>query len=82
MKHFRIIETGSDFPDVLLHRDRDEDGKEMVNILAIGIIGNDENMFASEEIVCKDYQTACSFIADFSKKSAEDWCKKHGVEYW
>jgi len=82
MQHFRIIETGSDYPDVLLHRDRNEDGQELVKILAVGKMENKKNMFSVEEIVCKDYHTACCFITDFSKKSAEDWCKKHGVEYW
>ena len=38
MLQFRIIETSANYPDVLLHRDRDENGKETVQIKAIGII--------------------------------------------
>lgn len=82
MEHFRIIETSSLFPDVLLHRDRNEDGEELVKITAVGIISEDENMFAIAEVICEDYETAVNFIKDFSQKSAEKWCEKQGVSYW
>jgi len=36
--NFKIIETSEKLPDVLLFRDRDENGKEIVNILAIGTL--------------------------------------------
>lgn len=80
--HFKIIETSTQLPDVLLHRDRDENGQEMVKILAVGKIGEDENMFAIEQIEFENVESAISFIRDYSKTSAEKWCQKQEVAYW
>lgn len=80
--HFKIVETSHEFPDVLLHRDRDDNGQEMVKILAVGKIDEDENMFAIENIDFEASDSAMSFIKDYSKTSAEKWCQKHGVYYW
>jgi len=82
MLQFRIIETSASYPDVLLHRDRDENGKETVQIKAIGIIEGQEDMFAEESITFNSYHSACRFIEDFTQKSAEDFCKREGISYW
>ena len=82
MQHFKILETGHDIPDVLLHRDRDEDGNETVKIVAIGIVDGTENMFAVEEIGFENAFTAAEYIESFTKKNAENWCKRQGVSYW
>jgi hypothetical protein len=82
MTHFKIIETGHEIPDVLLHRDRDEDGNEIVKIFAVGIIDGSENMFAGEEISFENAFTASEYIEAFTKKNAENWCKRQEVVYW
>lgn len=82
MQHFKILETGHDIPDVLLHRDRDEEGTEVVKIVAIGIIDGEENMFAIEEIEFENAFTASEYIDSFTKKNAENWCKRQNVTYW
>lgn len=79
--HYKIVETGSGYPDVLLHRDRDGTG-EFVRILAVGIVSGDENMFAIERVDFENYTTAIRFIKDFSKLSAEQWCTEQGIDYW
>lgn len=82
MCNFKIIETGSKFPNVLLYRDRNEDGQESVNILAIGIVDQTENMFACEEVVFENHISASNFIKDYSKNTAEKWCERMDVSYW
>ncbi|MGN6530484.1 MAG: hypothetical protein ACTHK0_01865 [Ginsengibacter sp.] len=82
MQHFKIIETENEYADVLMYRDRNEDGKEIVRIMAVGIIDGEENMFADEEIQFENYKTACSFIRDFGRKAAEEWCHAQDVMYW
>lgn len=79
--HYKIIETDHGNPDVLLHRDRDEQG-EYVRIFAIGIMEATENMFAIEIVRFESYNTAMRFIKDFTKLSAEEWCNKQCIDYW
>lgn len=79
MKHFKIIETGSEIPDVLLYRDIDDQGVELVNILAIGEQGDNEDYFACETARFEDASGAIDFINDFSVKSAESFCKRNDV---
>jgi hypothetical protein len=82
MLQFRIIETAKKYPSVLLHRNRDEDGVETVEIKAIGIMDGQEDMFAEESITFSCYHSACRFIEDFSKESAEQWCEKESITIW
>lgn len=81
MKHFKIIETGSEIPDVLLYRDRDDQEVELVNILAIGEQGDSKDYFAYETVKFQDASGAIDFINDFSVKSAEAFCKRNDVVY-
>lgn len=81
MKHFIIIKTSAKYPDVLLHRDRNDDGEELVKIKAIGEVDGTEDMFAEETIIFSSPESAINFIADFSKTSAEEWCKKERITY-
>ena len=80
--HFKIIETTENYPDVLVYRDRDEDGQEIVKIFACGILQEEENMFVSEEIVFQHYVTACVFIKNFGLEAAVSWCKRNEVSFW
>jgi hypothetical protein len=73
--NYKIIETDSKYPDVLLYRYRDENGIEMVKIMAIGIIDDAENMFAIEEIEFERVASCQQFINDYSLASAEIWCE-------
>lgn len=79
--NFKIIETSTQFPDVLLYRDSDENGNQNVKILAIGKIGEDEDMFAVEQIDFENSGSAISFIRDYSKTSAEKWCQNKDIKY-
>lgn len=79
--NFKIIETEPRFPDILLHRDRDESGKEIVKILAIGTMENSDDMFAGEEITFESKESAQRFIVDFSSISAAKWCINQDIKY-
>lgn len=79
--NFKIIETDYLYPDILLYRNRDEEGNEMVNILTIGEIEGDTEMFAGETISFENHQSAKNFIRDFSKESANEWCKENKISY-
>lgn len=79
--NFKIIETEHDLPDVLLFRDRDEGNKEIVNILAIGILEDLPDMFLESQVIFDSANMAKSFIKDFTQKSAETWCKKNKISY-
>lgn len=79
--NFKIIETSVLMPDVLLYRDREESGKEEVKIMAIGIVGSDEDMFAIETVQFDTCEMAKRYINDFSQKSAELWCQKENITY-
>lgn len=81
MSHFKIIETEVLLPDVLLHRDRYEDGTEFVEIKAIGIIDGDNEMFAVEKVTFECPRSAIAFIRDFSTTTANEWCKKNSITY-
>jgi hypothetical protein len=81
MENFKIVETGSKYPDVLLYRERDGDGNEYVKILSIGIIDGTDDIFCGEECNFEHPDLAKSFITDFSVKSAEEFCKRHKVMY-
>lgn len=82
MKHYKIIETGANYPDVLLYRDRIHEDLEVVNIFACGIVGDTENVFASETIEFENPHTAIAFIRCFDKIAAEYWCEDKGITYW
>lgn len=81
MQNFKIIETCCNFPDVLLRRDRDEDGVESVKILAMGVICGIEDMFATEEIKFENLHTAVDYIHSFTKTNAENWCKRQQITF-
>jgi len=80
MANFKIINTSPKYPDILLYRDRDEDGGEIVEIKTIGIIDGEDDMFACETVNFQSSLLACSFINDFSKKSADDWCESENIK--
>lgn len=79
MKHFKILETSSVFPDVLIRRDRNENGDEYVEISAIGVIDDIEDMYAIEKVLFEDNLSAISYIKHFSVEAAEDFCKRNKI---
>ena len=79
--NFKIIETSQNYLDVLLVRDRNENGKEMVNILAIGILEDLPDMFLESQVVFDSADLAKSYIKDFTQKTAEIWCKENKIKY-
>lgn len=79
--NFRIIVTQSPAPDILLYRNRNEDGTELVVVMAIGTIDKLNDMFASEVIEFENSTSAQCFITDYSKESAEAWCKYNKIKY-
>jgi len=79
--NFKIIETSEKLPDVLLFRDRDENGKEIVNILAIGTLEDLPDMFLESKVLFDSGDLAKRYIQDFSKKSAETWCNDNVISY-
>lgn len=81
MLNFKIIETSPNFPDVLLYRDRGNDDREYVEILAVGTIDGESNMFARDEMSFGNALLASAFIRCFDKKAAEEWCELEGITY-
>lgn len=80
MGNFKIIEPDSPHPDVLLHRDRNENGDEIVEIKAIGTIDGVGNMFATEQIIFQSEYTAREFIESYSEESAKSWCRRQKIK--
>jgi len=79
--NFKIIETESQFPDVLLYRDRDSNGTELVNILAIGTLEDSDDSFASETASFDSHESAIDFIRYYTKHSANSFCKRQGIKF-
>lgn len=79
--NFKIIETDSLLPNVLLHRSRTEDCKESVDIIAFGQQKDIEDFIATEIIVFEDKESAINFITDYSVTSANKWCEKQDIKY-
>lgn len=79
--NFKIIETPSLMPDILLYRNRDENGTESVNIVAIGTVDNQDETYAMETIIFENPMSAKRFIIDFSQFSAAQWCEKERISY-
>jgi hypothetical protein len=83
---FKVVETDSEYPEVLLYLDVTEDGKDCVVIKAYGVkLGVDsdniENWIAETLIVFPNISYARSFIRDFSIESGNMFCEGHGVKY-
>lgn len=79
--NFKIIETDPEYPDVLLHRDRDENGSEIVTILAFGFAEDSDDYQVCENVFFDEPDSAQSFIRDYSKDSANKWCRIQNVVY-
>ena len=75
--NFRIIKSSAkNVPDVLLFRDRNDLGEELVSINTIGYNVDDESddYFESDIINFGDStENAQAFIRDFSELSASEW---------
>jgi hypothetical protein len=81
MNNYRIIETDSEYPDVLIYRTRDDNGKEIVVVYAIGIVDDSEDNIAEETINFGSFESAKSYVNDYTKKSAHLWCEKENIVY-
>lgn len=79
--HFKIIETGTNLPDVLLFRDVDDDGQESVKIMAVGVVDEYDDQIIVEKVEFTNRWSAISFIKDFSLPSANNWCEKNKIKY-
>lgn len=81
--NFKIIETPAEYPDVLVHRDRDENGKELVKLLAFGTIyqDDDSNAIAEETVSFVNYEAAQAFVHDFSYESAVAFRERPEIRY-
>lgn len=77
----RILETEPSYPDVLIHKDIDDNGNEIVNIKAVGFYEGTEGYILSEDIIFDKTETALSFIRDYSLFSANKWCKDNNIKY-
>lgn len=80
--NFKIIETSNNWPDVLIYRDRSDSGAEQVKITTFGTTdGNDTDMHCEETIEFKTSLSAIQFVKDYSKDSADAWCKSEGITF-
>lgn len=78
---YRIIESGVDYPDVLVHRDRDEDG-DFVIIECFGKIDDEENVMAIERVSFEDHKSAKLFIQfGIDEEFVNRWCKNNNIYY-
>lgn len=78
--NFKIIDTDSDFPDVLLYLD-DLDGKDNVIIQAVGDTPEEPDILKFERIDFPDRQMCRRFIADYTVESANAFCRERDLYY-
>jgi len=76
---FKTIKTDPKYPDVLVYRDRDCVGDELVMVLAIGIINGEEDQFAVERAKFPNKSLASAFVNDFTTDSANEFCARCGI---
>lgn len=81
MSNYKIIKTNDPYPDVLIHRNLDDDQNDTVRILAFGVIDAEEDGMWIEDIVFENNFMPGHFINDFSQASAEAWCREHGMQF-
>lgn len=79
--NFKIIETSVNQPDVLVYRDRNDDGEEQVIIHAFGKIDESDDMIISEVVEFENPETAMNFVKDYSAHSANEFCKRNNLKY-
>lgn len=78
--NFKIIKTGLEYPDVLVTRDRDDDG-EIVKIIAIGTINDDLDQIIETIIEFPQFEFSKAFIENFNTKLAKAFCDQHNIKY-
>lgn len=76
--NYKIIVTSQELPDVLLHRDKDEE-TEVVHMKAIGFIDGEPDMYAVETVYFDSAKSAIGFVRDYSVESANEWCAEFGI---
>lgn len=79
--NFKTLNPGPKYPDVLVTRDKDENGFEIVKLIAFGKQDGESDMICSENIKFESMEMAKSFVEDFSEESAARWCKKERLKY-
>lgn len=79
--NYKIIKTNDPYPDVLVHRNINDDQNEIVRILAFGVIDAEEDQMWMEDITFENNLTPQYFINDFSQASAEAWCRENAIQF-
>lgn len=81
--NYKIVETESMYPDVLIYREKREDDpeKNWVIIVAIGRVDNDDDAEVYEVVEFLTRQMARNYIRDFSVESANEFCKQNNLQY-
>ena len=77
--NYKLIENLHNRPNVLVHRELNEQGFDVVKVTAIGKIDDTNDMFAMEEAVFDTPEMAKSFVRDYSTTSAEGFCDRNGL---
>lgn len=82
MLDFKILETGNEYPDVLVHRVvEEEDTKNYVEIKCFGEQQGTKDLIFTETITFENLDSARLFISEFSEQFANQWCKSQKVKY-
>lgn len=79
--NYKIVETSATLPDVLVYRNLDDKGENIVVILAIGDEKGASDTFVDETVKFNSISQSKAFIRDFSTKSAEDFCNQNNLSY-
>ena len=79
--NFKIFETATELPDVLLYIDQTDDFQDCVIIHAIGDTTTEAEQIVWEKIVFPDRQMCRNFIRDYSVDSANSFCIEHDLLY-
>ena len=78
--NFKIIETDLDLPDVLVYRDRNDDDEDIVTVLAMGKVNEKKIEMIFSQVIQFDFpEYAKSFVRDYSRQSAIEFCKLHNL---
>jgi hypothetical protein len=79
--NFKIVETASQYPDVLVYRERTDDDEETVVVVAFG---DNEELEDLQEYAVVEFPNAAmakNYVKDFTVASAENFCETYNLLY-
>lgn len=79
--NFKIINTPDGYPDVLIRREPEDEGSDVIVINAWGTIDGEEDLMVEEIIRFETPQTLQDFIEAFTVQMAIRFCDRKSISY-